>query len=150
MTGGSAAATSGAPAVAFFQYGPLCSLILRSPFRTERQCRPQHPRLEKAFRARPQPGYRYVAVSRPGYLGTPLRSGRSPQEQADVFAAALDALGIGTTAVMAVSGGGPSAIEFALRQKECCWGVVLVSGPGSLNSCGSTRRATSGSPNGLT
>src|SRR5512145_918287 len=32
-------------------------------------------------------GYRYVGVSRPGYLGTPLASGRSPEEQADLLAA---------------------------------------------------------------
>ena len=72
-------------------------------------------------------GHRYVAVSRPGYLGTPLRSGRSPAEQADLYAAALDALGVGTVAVMAVSGGGPSAIEFALLHRERCRALVLVS-----------------------
>jgi pimeloyl-ACP methyl ester carboxylesterase len=38
--------------------------------------------------------YRLLAVSRPGYLGTPLSSGRDPREQADLFAALLDALGI--------------------------------------------------------
>ncbi len=32
------------------------------------------------------PGYRYVAVSRPGYLGTPLTGGRSSEEQADLCA----------------------------------------------------------------
>jgi pimeloyl-ACP methyl ester carboxylesterase len=72
-------------------------------------------------------GYRYLAASRPGYLGTPLRAGRTPQEQADLFADALDALGIGAAAVMAVSGGGPSAIEFALRHRDRCRGLVLVS-----------------------
>ncbi|HET9552866.1 MAG TPA: alpha/beta hydrolase [Anaeromyxobacteraceae bacterium] len=72
-------------------------------------------------------GYRYLAVSRPGYLGTALRSGRSPAEQADLYAAALDALGVRSVAVMAVSGGGPSALEFALRHRERCWALVLVS-----------------------
>jgi pimeloyl-ACP methyl ester carboxylesterase len=72
-------------------------------------------------------GHRYVAVSRPGFLGTPLRSGRTPAEQADLYAAALDALGVGTVALMAVSGGGPSAIEFALRHRERCRALVLVS-----------------------
>jgi pimeloyl-ACP methyl ester carboxylesterase len=72
-------------------------------------------------------GYRYVAVSRPGYLDTPLRSGRAPAEQADLYAAALDALGVDAAAVMAVSGGGPSAIEFALRHPKRCWALVLVS-----------------------
>ena len=72
-------------------------------------------------------GFRYVALSRPGYLGTPLRSGRTPAEQADLYAAGLDALGVGAAAVMAVSGGGPSAIEFAVRHRERCRALVLVS-----------------------
>jgi pimeloyl-ACP methyl ester carboxylesterase len=72
-------------------------------------------------------GYRYVAVSRPGYLGTPLRAGRTPEEQADLYAGALDALGVRRAAVMAVSGGGPSAIQFAVRHPARCWGLVLVS-----------------------
>ena len=38
-------------------------------------------------------GHRYVNVSRPGYLGTPLASGPSPEAQADLLAALLDALG---------------------------------------------------------
>jgi hypothetical protein len=38
--------------------------------------------------------YRLLSVSRPGYLNTPLASGQSFEEQADLFAALLDALGI--------------------------------------------------------
>jgi pimeloyl-ACP methyl ester carboxylesterase len=74
-----------------------------------------------------EPGYRYLAVSRPGYLGTPLTSGQTSEQQADLFAAMLDALGIGRAAVMAVSGGGPSALQFAIRHADRCWGLVLVS-----------------------
>ena len=72
-------------------------------------------------------GYRFVAVSRPGYLGTPLTAGRTPEEQADLYADLLDALRIHEAAVMAVSGGGPSALQFALRHRDRCWGLVLVS-----------------------
>jgi pimeloyl-ACP methyl ester carboxylesterase len=72
-------------------------------------------------------GYRYVALSRPGYLGTPLDAGRTPAEQADLYAAALDSWGLSSVAILAVSGGGPSAIEFALRHRERCWALVLVS-----------------------
>jgi len=72
-------------------------------------------------------GYRYVAVSRPGYLGTPLRSGRSADDQADLLAAALDALGIRRAAVMAVSGGGYSAIQLAVRHPDRCTALVLAS-----------------------
>lgn len=73
------------------------------------------------------PGYRYISISRPGYLGTPLCAGKSPEQQADVCASLLDELGIREAAVMAVSGGGPCAIHFALKYRERCWGLVLVS-----------------------
>jgi pimeloyl-ACP methyl ester carboxylesterase len=74
-----------------------------------------------------EPGYRHVAVSRPGYLGTPLSAGRTSDEQADLCVDLLDALGIGRTAVLAVSGGGPCALQFALRHPNRCWGLVLIS-----------------------
>jgi pimeloyl-ACP methyl ester carboxylesterase len=72
-------------------------------------------------------GYRYISVSRPGYLGTPLTAGRTPEQQADLCAELLDLLRIRETAVMAVSGGGPCAIHLALRHRERCRGLVLVS-----------------------
>ena len=74
-----------------------------------------------------EPGYRYVSISRPGYLGTPLTAGRTPEEQADLYAEILDRLDIRQTAIMAISGGGPSAIHFALRHRSRCWGLVLIS-----------------------
>lgn len=72
-------------------------------------------------------GFRYIAVSRPGYLGTPLTTGKTPEQQADLCADLLDALGIQTAVVMAVSGGGPCALHFALRHQQRCQGLVLVS-----------------------
>ena len=71
--------------------------------------------------------YRYLAVTRPGYLGTPLSSGKSPEQQGDLIAALLDQLGIAKAGVMAVSGGGPCALQFALRHPDRCAGLVLVS-----------------------
>jgi pimeloyl-ACP methyl ester carboxylesterase len=73
------------------------------------------------------PGFRYLAPSRPGYLGTSLSLGRTPQEQADLYRDLLDALGIERVAVMAISGGGPSALQFALSHPERCWGLVIIS-----------------------
>lgn len=73
------------------------------------------------------PGFQYLSVSRPGYLGTPLRTGLTPEEQADLYSELLDGLGIGETAIMAISGGGPSAIHFALRHRSRCRGLVLIS-----------------------
>ncbi len=79
------------------------------------------------------PGFRYLALSRPGYLGTSLALGRTPAEQGDLYRDVLDALGIDRAAVMAVSGGGPSALSFALRHPDRCWGAVIVSSVCSRN-----------------
>lgn len=79
------------------------------------------------------PGFRYVAISRPGYLGTSLALGKTPEEQADLYRDVLDALGVGDAAVIAVSGGGPSALQFALSHRDRCWGVVVVSSVCSKN-----------------
>jgi len=72
-------------------------------------------------------GYRYIAVSRPGYLGTPMSSGQTSEQQGDLIAAFLDKLSIAKAGVIAVSGGGPSAVQFGLRHSDRCVGIVLVS-----------------------
>lgn len=68
-----------------------------------------------------------LAVSRPGYLGTPMASGPGPAAQADLVAAALDRLGLAGAVVVAVSAGGPSALEFARRHPGRAEGLILVS-----------------------
>lgn len=73
------------------------------------------------------PDYRVIAVSRPGYLGTPRASGDSAAEQADLFAALLDKLGIERAVVAGVSAGGPPAIAFAARHPQRCAGLILMS-----------------------
>lgn len=73
------------------------------------------------------PDYRFLALSRPGYLATPLDPNRTPEQQADLCAAALDALDIPQAAAMAVSGGGQCALQFALRHPQRCWGLVMIS-----------------------
>jgi pimeloyl-ACP methyl ester carboxylesterase len=73
------------------------------------------------------PGYRYIALSRPGYLGTSIAAGKSAMEQADLYADGLTALGIPRAIVFAVSGGGPGAIYFAHRHPEKCRALVLAS-----------------------
>jgi pimeloyl-ACP methyl ester carboxylesterase len=72
-------------------------------------------------------GHRVIAASRPGYLGTPQASGVTPQAQADLYAAFLDTLGIERAVLAAVSAGGPSAIQFALRHPQRCKALILVS-----------------------
>ncbi|MFH1007602.1 MAG: alpha/beta hydrolase [Candidatus Latescibacterota bacterium] len=72
-------------------------------------------------------GYRFIALSRPGYLGTPMSCGESPGAQGDLIAAVLDTLDIDRAGVLAVSGGGPSAVRFGLHHPDRCKGLVLVS-----------------------
>jgi len=70
-------------------------------------------------------GFRYILPSRPGYLRTPLPDGATPAEQADVLAALLDGLHIAAVAVIGVSGGGPAALQFAIRHPARCSALVL-------------------------
>jgi len=56
-----------------------------------------------------------------------MSSGKSSEQQGDLIAALLDTLGIAKAGVFAVSGGGPSALQFGLRHPERCAGLVLVS-----------------------
>src|SRR5262245_38660028 len=72
-------------------------------------------------------GHRVIAVSRPGYLGTPLYISPTPEEQADLYAQMLDRLRIDSAVAVAVSAGGPSALQFALRHPDRCRALILVS-----------------------
>lgn len=71
-------------------------------------------------------GYQGIAVSRAGYLRTPLDTGRTPAELADGYASMLDALHIEKAAILGLSGGGMSAAHFALRHPDRCWGLILA------------------------
>lgn len=70
-------------------------------------------------------GIRVIVPSRPGYLRTPLPSGASPEQQAALFDALLATLGIHRAVVLGVSGGGPSAMQFAMRFPTRCAGLIL-------------------------
>jgi len=72
-------------------------------------------------------GFRILAWSRPGYLRTPLKVGKTFGEQAGALAALMDALKIEKLAVMAFSAGGPVALEFALRYPERLTALILES-----------------------
>ena len=77
---------------------------------------------------------KFIFVSRPGYLRTPLSTGATFEEQADAYAALLDELGMERVAVIAVSGGGPSALQFALRYPDRCWGMILAAANSDVNA----------------
>ena len=71
-------------------------------------------------------GHRFAAASRFGYLGSSLPPAATPAGQADAYALLLDTLGIGRAAVFGYSGGGPSAIQFALRHAERTTALILL------------------------
>jgi pimeloyl-ACP methyl ester carboxylesterase len=68
-----------------------------------------------------------LTPSRPGYLRTPLTAGATPEQAADAVASLLDELGLGPVCVFGTSGGGPTALQFALRHPDRVWGLVLQS-----------------------
>lgn len=71
-------------------------------------------------------GYRVVTPSRMGYLRTPLTVTASLEDQARALAVLLDSLGIGETAVVTGSAGGPSALEFAARYPDRVSALILI------------------------
>jgi pimeloyl-ACP methyl ester carboxylesterase len=71
--------------------------------------------------------FRRIAISRFGYLRTPLPVNASPIEMADAYAALLDKLNISKVAVLGMSRGGPSSLQFALRYPERCSALVMIS-----------------------
>ena len=71
-------------------------------------------------------GFRVIAISRFGYLRTPLPVDASAAAQADAYVCLLDALGIQRTAIAAASAGAPSSIQFALRHPKRISKLVLL------------------------
>ena len=72
-------------------------------------------------------GFKIVAISRPGYLKTPLESGITFEEGADLVAALLDALGIKKVSIIGGSGGGPISLQFALKYPERTSALIMES-----------------------
>lgn len=70
--------------------------------------------------------YRLLCPSRPGYLGTPLESGKTFEQQADLLAALLDHLQIEKVGVVCLSAGGPPAYQLAIRHPDRIWGLVAI------------------------
>src|SRR5438093_800969 len=71
-------------------------------------------------------GFRVIAMSRFGYLRTPLPRDASAAAQADAHAYLLDALGIERAAIVGASAGAPSSIQFALRHPDRCTALALL------------------------
>src|SRR6266508_1201470 len=71
-------------------------------------------------------GFRAIAMSRFGYLRTPLPADASAAAQADAHAYLLDALQIQRAAILGASAGAPSSLQFALRHPDRCTALVLI------------------------
>lgn len=72
-------------------------------------------------------GYRWIAPSRFGYPGSPMPDDPSTAAQADAFAKLLDGLGIERVTIIAMSGGVPPALQFALRHPDRVQALILLS-----------------------
>lgn len=71
-------------------------------------------------------GFRAIAMSRFGYLRTPLPGDASVSAQADAHACLLDALDIKRAAIVGASAGAPSSVQFALRHPQRTTALVLL------------------------
>lgn len=71
-------------------------------------------------------GVRVIAMSRFGYLRTPMPADASAAAQADAHVCLLDALGIGRAAVMGGSAGAPSSLQMAIRHPDRVSALILL------------------------
>lgn len=71
-------------------------------------------------------GIRVIAMSRFGYLRTPMPADASAAAQADAHLCLLDALGIKQAAVLGGSAGAPSALEMAIRHPDRVCALILL------------------------
>ena len=71
-------------------------------------------------------GFSILTFSRPGYLRTPITSGKTFEEQADLIEALLDSLNIEKAAILGASAGGPPSLLFALRHPDRIWALVML------------------------
>lgn len=68
-----------------------------------------------------------IAISRPGFLGTPLtQSNKETKSHSVMYKDLIDELGLKSVHVLAFSDGGPSAIQFAISYPEMCKTLTLV------------------------
>lgn len=71
-------------------------------------------------------GIRVIALSRFGYLRTPMPADATAEAQADAYVCLLDALRIRTAAVMGGSAGALSALQMAIRHPERVSALILL------------------------
>jgi len=67
-----------------------------------------------------------ICPSRPGYLGTPIGTGETDEQQADALAALLDYLHIPSAIVVAISSGGLNLYPFAIRHPQKTKAIIAI------------------------
>jgi pimeloyl-ACP methyl ester carboxylesterase len=72
------------------------------------------------------PNYRFICISRCGYLRSPVPPGANLDTQADIFASFLDTQGIQKAVVCGVSAGSTAAIRFTARHPDRVSALVLI------------------------
>ena len=78
-------------------------------------------------------GYRFLFVSRFGYLGSSKPDNATPKLQAQVYKELIDYLGIKKVFVFGNSAGSTSALHFAIKYPNSCAGLILISPNAPLN-----------------
>ena len=72
-------------------------------------------------------GFRWIAVSRFGYLGSAMPDAASIAAQAEAFVDLLDALGVERVSILAMSGGVPPSLKFVEMFPDRVDRMMLVS-----------------------
>jgi pimeloyl-ACP methyl ester carboxylesterase len=72
-------------------------------------------------------GYRFLFVSRFGYLKSSVSDNASSQLQVEVYKELIDHLGIQRAFIFGNSAGSTSAINFAIKYSQKCEGLILLS-----------------------
>jgi pimeloyl-ACP methyl ester carboxylesterase len=71
--------------------------------------------------------YRFISVSRYGYLRSSIPENASVKMQSDAYEPLLDNLNVDKVIVVGVSAGGPSATQFANDYPDRCSALILIS-----------------------
>ncbi|MBI2847033.1 MAG: alpha/beta hydrolase [Chloroflexi bacterium] len=74
--------------------------------------------------------YRVLIPSRPGYGKTPLSAGKKAADFADTMAEFLLDLNVKSVTIVGISGGGPTALQFAQRHPKLVNALILQSAVG--------------------
>lgn len=72
-------------------------------------------------------GYKFISISRFGFLRSPIPEHASIKMQAALYIALLDHLNIKKVIVIGISAGGPSATEYANDYPDRCSALILLS-----------------------